>query len=170
MPELFWKRMAGLYGYAWTKQNGVDPTTEWELCLAGTAPETVKKGIDRMTKDKAFEVFPPNPMQFRSMCLPRGEDLGLPSFEAAFKQATGGSTWKHPGVVYTLRLLDQFTFRQAKADKAESMFLEAWNKTLAFVMSGGGFPEKEVEIEEKVVKASLEDVAGTRDGLLGMFK
>lgn len=79
--------------------------------------------------------------------------IAIPSKKNSTRSQDGLEAWKHPGVVYTLRLLDQFTFRQAKAEKAESMFLEAWNKTLAFVMSGGKFPEKEIEIEEAVVKA-----------------
>ena len=162
--------MAGLYGYTWTKQNGLEPTPEWELCLADATPDSLKMGIGRMAKDEKFAAFPPTPMQFQALCLPRGEDLGLPTFDEAFDQATKANTDKHPSVIYAIwQIDDNFGFRQMKTEAAKKVFIEVWNKTLMHVMAGGELPEKPVEVEEVHTKANPEAVADTRQGLKGLF-
>lgn len=118
------------------------------MALVDLSPEMVSRGVSYVVKSKRFEEYPPNPIQFRAACMPSSEDYGLPSFEAAFSQATGVNTDKHPSVIYAMRLMvDSFAFRQAKADAARQMFAEVWQKTVEHVMAGGELPEKPVEVE-----------------------
>ena len=152
--EDLWDTMLETYELKWEDKFGLEPTTVWINAMSRLSIEMIEMGFQRLSRDKRFLTWPPGPLEFRALCLPRGEDLGLPSFEAAFGQATGRNTWKHPAVAYAIRLLvDQFAFRQAKAEKAEAMFQEVWGKTLEFVINGGKLPEKEKEIEEVSVKA-----------------
>lgn len=142
----------------------------WINAMAGIKAEMIKVGLERMACDKKFMVFPPGPLEFRSLCLPRGEDMGLPSFDEAYAQATKLNTDKHQAVIYAINLMvDPFAFRQAKAAQARDIFQEAWNKTLEFVMAGGELPEKAEEIEEVSVKADPESVSDTRQGLKELF-
>lgn len=144
----------------------------WINAMTGIKAEMIKVGLERMACDNAFLTWPPNPLEFRFLCLPRGEDLGLPSFEEAYAQATKSNTDKHQSVVYAINLMaDPFAFRQAKAAQANDMFQEAWNKTLEFVMAGGVLPEKVEEIEEVSVKAdkNSEKVIDARKSALELF-
>ena len=144
----------------------------WINAMSRLSIEMIEAGFQRLSRDKRFLTWPPGPLEFRALCLPRGEDLGLPSFDFAYTQATKPNAWKHPSVIYAIRLLpDTFAFRQAKAEKAEAMFQEAWGKTLEFVINGGKLPEKEKEIEEVSVKAdpSAEKVSSSRKSLSELF-
>ena len=153
--ELAWKRLSGLYGYPFVSQYGTEPTAEWELALNNLAVDQIKRGIERCTTEPEFRKFPPNPMQFLTLCLPRGEDMGLPSESEALRQATGSSTQKHPAVSYTLRNMgdDVFALRRADSKTAASMFGPHWAATIKHVMAGGELPEPELEIEHKHQRA-----------------
>lgn len=151
LEEVLWDRMTGLYTHLWTRKYGDTPTREWEMALVDLTPDMVGKGINKIVKSKRFEEFPPNPIQFRAACMPSGEGYGLPSFDAAFNQATGVNTDKHPAVIYAMRLMaDPFAFRQSKVELARQQFSEVWQKTVEHVMAGGELPEKPVEVESVI--------------------
>ena len=156
--ELLWKRLIGLYGYAFTRQYGDDPTPEWMLALNNLAVDQIRCGIERCTTENEFRKFPPNPMQFLTLCLPRGEDMGLPTEAEALRQATGASTQKHPAVSFTLRNMgdDVFALRRADSKTAAAMFGPHWAATIQHVMAGGELPEPELEIEHKHQRADKE--------------
>lgn len=152
--DRLWEVMLETYDFEWERRYGLEPTAVWINALAGIAPEMIKVGLERMGQDQAFSIWPPRALQFRFLCLPRGEDMGLPSFDEAYAQATKPNTDKHQAVIYAINLMvDPFAFRQAKAEQARALFQEVWNKTLEFVMAGGELPEKAEEIEEVAVKA-----------------
>ena len=155
--ELAWKRLSGLYGYPFVSQYGEVPGPEWELALNNLAVEQIKRGIERCTTEAELRKFPPNPMQFLTLCLPRGEDMGLPSEAEALRQATGSSTQKHPAVSFTLRNMgDAFSLRRADSKTAASMFAPHWAATIQHVMAGGELPEPELEIEHNHQRADKE--------------
>ena len=153
--ELAWKRLSGLYGYPFVSQYGTEPTAEWELALNNLEVEQIRWGIERCTTDAEFRKFPPNPMQFLTLCLPRGEDMGLPSEAEALRQATGSSTQKHPAVTLTLRNMgdDAFALRRADSKRAEAMFAPHWAATVSHAISGGELPEPVPEIDYRHTKA-----------------
>lgn len=156
--ELAWKRLSGLYGYPFVSQYGEVPGPEWELAINNLAVDQIRCGIERCTTENEFRKFPPNPMQFLTLCLPRGEDMGLPSEAEALRQATGSSTQKHPAVSYTLRNMgdDVFALRRADSKAAAAMFGPHWAATIKHVMAGGELPEPELEIEHKHQRADKE--------------
>lgn len=156
--ELAWKRLSGLYGYPFVSQYGTEPTAEWELALGNLDVDQIRRGIERCTTEPEFCKFPPNPMQFLALCLPSGEDLGLPSETEALAQAVGASTGKHPAVVYTLRQMGNqvFELRRADSTRAIRMFAPWWAKTVEHVSAGGELPEKSIEIENQPQKLPKE--------------
>ena len=154
VPELLWKRMTGLYAHKWTGAYGVDPTPEWEMALDCLTPEMVRTGLDRTVSERWD--WPPNPIQFRELCLPTSEDLGLPSDDDAFQQAVGNATDKDPSVIYTLRNMgdEVYKFRRCETEKARKLFKKHWDKTIEYVMTGGELPEPELQVEDRPVRAS----------------
>ena len=147
--ELLFQRMVGLYGTRFTSAYGVDPTPEWQMVASNCTPEMLKRGLDRCVEQ--FESWPPNPIEFRALCLPQAEDLGLPSEDQAFAQAVGNVKERHPSVLLTMRNMgsDLFTLRHSDEKKARKMFAEAWARTVNFVANGGELPVPEKQISER---------------------
>ena len=169
VEEIFWKRMAGLYGYTFTRQFGEVPTREWEMAIDGLAMEQIAKGLKAMATSGRYSDFPPTPLSFRAMCLPSGEELGLPSEEEAFQQAVGNRTRKHPSVIHTLRHTDSFALCRLDTLSARQIWGKAWAETVSHVMAGGELPEPEPEIEHKPTRAKPEAAQPYLDQLMGMF-
>jgi hypothetical protein len=147
--ELLFQRMTGLYAHKWTSAYGTEPTPEWRMVASNCTAEMIKRGLDRCVTE--FESWPPNPLEFRALCLPRAEDFGLPSEQEAFAQIVGNVKERHPSVVLTMRTMgsDLFTLRHADEKKARSMFAAEWAKTIQFVAEGGELPEPEKQIPER---------------------
>lgn len=171
VEEIFWRRMSGLFGYPFTRQYGVEPTPEWTMALGSLDPEQVGKGISAMIACGRYREMPPNPMVFRSMCLPKAEDFGLPSEDEAFAQAIGNRSEKHPAVVFTLRSMgdEAFQMRREKTDEARRLWAQHWAKTVDHVANGGELPQPEPEIEHRPAKASATAAAPHLDALKGLF-
>lgn len=157
--ELAWKRFSGLYGYTFTRQYGEEPIAEWLMVLERTSADQIKKGIDGCIEK--HKQFPPNPMQFLTLCLPSGIDYGLPGDSAAFKQAIGVDTKKHPSVAMTLRNMgdDVFRMRNLPTKEAQDIFNNEWVKTVLFVADGGELPDAAIEIDQDKAKRMDKDKA-----------
>ena len=171
--ELLFQRMTGLYGTRFTSAYGTDPTPEWEMVASNCTPEMLKRGLDRCVEQ--FESWPPNPIEFRALCLPQAEDLGLPNEDQAFAQAVGNVKERHPSVLLTMRNMgsDLFTLRHSDEKKARKMFADEWARTINFVASGGELPEPEKQIPErpKGTEAGRQEAGEKALGeMMGMFE
>ena len=153
--ELLWERMGDLYGHRWESAFGSEPTEGWEAALHGIEPLMIKRGLIALAETPKHKDWPPSALEFRSLCMPRGEDLGLPSESEALKQAVGCSTKKHPAVTLALRNMgdDAFALRRADSKRAEAMFAPHWAATVNHVISGGELPEPAPEIKHQHAKA-----------------
>lgn len=107
--------------------------------------------------------FWPSPAKFVAWCKPTPEDYGLPTFEAAYREATskcgylGHVKWSHPSVYHAITQVGIFDFGQMTHDKALSAFKNAYKLTVEAVMRGEKLPEVPKAIERKEnEKASLE--------------
>ena len=151
--ELAWKRLSGLYGYTMSRQYGTEPTAEWLLAFDKLSVDQIARGLERCCEDKGE--FPPSPVKFMTLCMPSGEDCGLPSEDEALLQATGGATIKCPAVVFTLRNMGNaaFDLRRADSKRAAAMFSPRWAATIQHVMAGGELPEPAPEIDHQHTKA-----------------
>lgn len=169
--DRLWERMAEIYGHRWTSAYGETPAQGWEIALRGISPERIKQGLELMAADRKYHDWPPAALEFRALCLPRGEDFGLPSADEAFAQAVGNRTEKHPSVVFTLRAMGDVAFelRRMPSDKARELWARWWPQTVEHVAAGGELPEPEPEIEHKPAKASADAAAPHRAALMEMF-
>lgn len=136
----------------------------------GITPEMIKRGMVRMAADLRYSNWPPAAIEFRLLCLPTGEDMGLPPESDAFAQAVGNRTSKHPAVVLTLReYVDGHALRRMPDIDARRAWTKAWAQTVEHVATGGSLPEVALEIEDKPVKADPEAVSNHRAALKGLF-
>jgi len=143
------------------------------MAISGLQPDDIKRGLNRMTATAAFSKFPPNPMEFRGLCTPQGEDLGLPGFSDAFRMAIGLIRPRHPAVYYTMMTMGTDEAHKLKtrdtADEAEARFRKHWQATIEHVAAGGELPEVPEEIEHKPARAPKEIAIKTMDSLKEMF-
>lgn len=141
--------MTGLYSHSWVSSYGTDPTPEWEMAIRDCSREMIKRGLDRCVQE--FKSWPPNPIEFRSLCYPTMAELGLPSEEQAFQQAVGNVPDRHPAVIFTLRNMGSESFRLRRTDEKASraMFNNQWVQTVQFMSDGGELPEPEKQIPER---------------------
>ena len=155
--ELLWKRLSDLYGYTFTRQYGSEPSEGWKMVLDKISPKQIGKGLNACL-DK-HKKFPPNPIEFFSLCLPSSADYGLPGNDEAFSQAVGISTSKHAAVSFTLRNMGDsvFEMRRSSSDAAKDLFISEWLKTIAYISEGGEIPAKSVEIEKKKKRVDKAD-------------
>lgn len=139
------------------------------MAVDGLDPEMIRKGLNAMVASGRFSKFPPNPMEFRALCMPTAEELGLPAEGEAFWQAVNWSRLppekKHPAVLKFMQILiaedRQWEFRRMDEDKARKLFDKTWVKIVDFVASGGQLPEIPKEIEDKPTRADkIKTMAG----------
>lgn len=168
--DLLWGRMTEIYGHRWTSAYGDSPVDGWEIALTGITPEMIRLGLGRMATERRYADWPPAALEFRALCLPTAEDMGLPTEAEALAQAVGNRTAKHPAVIHTLREhIDGHNLRRMTEMDARRAWAKAWAATVDYVASGGDLPEPVAEIEDKPVRASRETAVGALSGLRGML-
>lgn len=135
--EYIWAHMAARYGHAWASQYGEEPNglagRAWSDDLHGLTRTQLDTGIAACSREA--KDFPPNPGQFRAMCL------GIPSFgevnrelltvEHRERTAFARLVWQH---------VDGYQHRHASAKDAERMRRDAYEAASRFVLDGGQLP------------------------------
>lgn len=171
LTELLWQRMTEIYGHKWTSAFGDDPLATWDNALASITPAMIRVGLNRLALSPKFVEWPPGALEFRHLCSPRSEDIGLPAFEKALSQALGAHTGKHSSVVHTLREMGHlaYTLRRMKAKEADALFSEWWQRTIDFVIGGGVLPPPAPELTRSSYRCNAEVAQQALEGLRGMF-
>jgi len=163
--------MTEIYGHKWTSAFGEEPLATWDNALALITPAMVRMGLNRLALSTKHVEWPPGALEFRQLCLPRSEDVGLPAFEQALSQALGAHTSKHPAVVHTLREMGHLNYelRRMKASEAEALFSEWWQRTIEFVVGGGVLPPAAPELTRSPYRGNAEVARHALNALHEMF-
>ena len=153
--DVLWRRFSGLYGFTFASQYGDDPTIEWEMACNGLEPQEIKAGLEKMVSSGNYKKFPPNPIEFRALCMPCGEDYGLPDDDEAYSQATrwgqlrgGDPKRQHPAVLKFLQDVGQCDFHEMRSKESRAKFNERWPNVVRYVASGGELPDIHLQIED----------------------
>ncbi|MGO0305922.1 replication protein P [Endozoicomonas acroporae] len=95
--------MTGIFGAKWTREHGLaDRTGQWLETLKDLHPNQLAMGTNRVRlggKD-----WPPTAPEFRKLCQPLPEELGLPTLAKAWHEAnefadqTNRHEWSHRAV------------------------------------------------------------------------
>ncbi|WBA81564.1 hypothetical protein [Endozoicomonas sp. GU-1] len=95
--------MTALFGQKWTSAYGLaDRNGEWQRTLNGLHPTQLEIGLNRVRL--AGGEWPPTAPEFRKLCLPLPEELGLPALAKAWQEANEYSGqpshhgWSHRAV------------------------------------------------------------------------
>ena len=167
--------MTGIYGHRWTGSYGDTPAREWVMAVDGLSADQVKRGLNHLIADPKKWAWPPNAIEFRGLCMPSAEELGLLGESDAFQQAIRHNTDtrpRAPEVIFTLRAMgdDAYKMKHSDTEKAQKMFSKYWRSTVEHVVAGGVFPEPEKRIEKKEKLATRkQNLAGVAN-LKEMFK
>ena len=87
MIDRLWMRMTEIYGLRFTSSYGASPSETWAKGLAGMTGQQIAIGLSRcISGDHAW---PPTLPEFKALCMPRPEDLGIPPLEDAWREAVG---------------------------------------------------------------------------------
>ena len=114
-----------------------EATDVWTRALAGVTPEQVACGVKKI--EAATDGWPPTPGQFRAMCLPTAEDLGLPDRETAWKQVTGNAKITHAVVWHVRELLGSWDLKNMPAAATRPKFDREWAFAVGQAAAGQRF-------------------------------
>lgn len=138
-----WERMAGMFPGKWVRENGSAPVNNagglttagelWLQVLVGITPRQVADGMGNCLRS-ALQ-WPPNPGQFRAMCL------GVPSLAEVDGQMRPGQA--HSGFTVLVRShLDLHAYATAESGaQQQRMLANAYERAVKHVMDGGAVPE-----------------------------
>ncbi len=137
-----WERMAGMFPGKWVRENGAAPVNNagslttagelWFQVMSGITPRQVAEGLANCLRS-ALQ-WPPNPGQFRAMCL------GVPALAEVDGQMQPGQA--HSGFTVLVRSkLDLHAYRTAESGALQQrMLANAYERAVKHVMDGGAVP------------------------------
>lgn len=122
-----WRRMTRIFGHRWTSAYGEMDDSTWKRGLRGLTPQQIGFGLTACIRRPA--AWPPTLPEFRALCTPSAEDLGLPPLDAAYREAanaTQGHTWSHPAVYVAAQAVGLFELRTLTQDRSRPLFERAY--------------------------------------------
>lgn len=138
--------MAEIYGHRWTSAYGDcegSAFRTWQDGLADVAPAYVAHAL-RQCVQRGDE-WPPTLPEFRALCQPSPQDLGLPDLNRAYRDAVscaaalanGGATAQFPAIVQiAVREIGSAEFRAMTPTKSLEAFARAYEILVRKVMAG----------------------------------
>jgi hypothetical protein len=129
--------MAKIYGHRWTASFGVADDGTWAKGLRGMTGPQIAMGLSRCVE--RGDAWPPSLPEFRALCTPTLEDLGLPSPEDAYREATHAETghvWTHGAVFSAAQSVGHFELRNLAQEKTRPAFLKAYEVACRRVLAG----------------------------------
>ena len=87
-----WISLTSLYSNLFLSKFGAEDTGTWFECLKDLTPRAIDNGIETLRCGGAngkYAQFPPNPVEFRMLCLAYYANLHLPSEAIAYEEITG---------------------------------------------------------------------------------
>lgn len=146
---MVWMKLTSIYGQLFVTKNGVSDSGVWFMALKDLTPKALESGIERLmnlSHGKQFCDFPPNPLQFRALCLGFYEQLRLPSASDAYREIKSRSyitseNWSHSVVKYTAKRLG-IQFLETDDDaKTYAQFKRVYEQVCHLVKQGHEVPE-----------------------------
>lgn len=130
-----------------TKDDGT-----WLLALKDLTPKALEEGIMRLMFSKVdkFQDFPPNCMQFRTLCLEAVSAQNLPSLAQAFTEARNWyfyniSQWSHPAVRFTAAKLAKKFWETEDLHEAFQKFAGIYSDVCFLIRQGHEVPYAELK-------------------------
>lgn len=152
--ELLWKKLLAMYGRAFSQQYGIkaDEAGIWQTALSLLSKHDIEYGVKKLMLTNKYTTFPPNPMQFRELCLSRRDSLRLPSLKDAYIEArnfhdTKDYVWTHHAVKFCAVKLGGEALRSPYEKKLFKDFKALYEKVCLAVEQGISLPDVQVDVE-----------------------
>ena len=158
-----WRRMTRIYGHRWTSAFGAKDDATWLRGLHGLTSAQVGHGLSRCATHRA-DGWPPTLPEFRALCTPTAEDLGLPTPDAAYREAAMADRdhqWSHPAVYAAAQGVGLFELRTFPESKSRPMFERAYEIVTRGVLAGEKFDAPIPQALEKLPTSARPEVAAT---------
>ena len=158
-----WRRMTRIYGHRWTSAFGAKDDSTWLRGLRDMTPAQVGHGLSRCATHRA-DSWPPTLPEFRALCTPTAEDLGLPTPDAAYREAALADRdhqWSHPAVFAAAQAAGLFELRTLPEAKSRPLFEWAYEIVTRRVLAGEQFAAPIPQALEKLPTPTRPDVAET---------
>ena len=141
-----WLRMSEIYGAQFANQYGAvggEAFQTWCLGLRDLSPTMIKKGFARLLERK--KAFVPNLNEFKSLCEPSPEELGLLSLESAYREAAekcrrpSRYAWSHPVVYHAGKTVGWYDLSSKPRSSTFPLFKSVYTSLCKRVMKGEAF-------------------------------
>lgn len=144
-------------------KHGIKDHGSWVDTLKDLTPIALESGLDRLKNLSAgdkFTEYPPNCLQFRSLCLAFYEDLRLPKASDAYleirnKAYSSSLYWSHAVVKFIAQKLTIDFFDIKQEAEAYKQFKAVYNEVCHLVRQGVQLPK----VEHRVMVASAPNKA-----------
>lgn len=113
-----------VYGMRWVDQ------------LSACTNADILRGLRRLRAERPE--WPPGAAGFAELCTPTGEDLGLPTLEAAYHAACNGD-WSNPAVWHAVKTLGAHRLRMQPERLTRRPFEKIWQYIVTEVRAGRTF-------------------------------
>ena len=156
-----WRRMSRIYGHRWTSAFGAKDDSTWLRGLRDMTPAQVGHGLSRCATHRA-DGWPPTLPEFRALCTPTAEDLGLPTPDAAYREAALADRdhrWSHPAVFAAAQAVGLFELRTLPEAKSRPLFERAYEIVTCRILAGEQFDAPVPRALEKLPVSARSDVA-----------
>ena len=119
------------------------------MALKDLTPKALDSGIERLmnlSHGKQFCDFPPNPLQFKALCLGFYEQLRLPKASDAYREIKSrtyitSQNWSHPVVKYTAKRLGKNFLETDDDSQTYAQFKQVYEQVCHLVKQGHDVPE-----------------------------
>lgn len=158
--------MVGSYSILFTNKYGVKDNGTWFETLKDLTPMAINSGLEKLRSLEMglkFAEFPPNPMQFRALCMSFYADLKLPTASEAYQEIYeyeqyGRQCFSHPVVHFAAyQLLGNDFYGLERDCERYPLFKKAYEEVC--LMARKGHPLPELKAMPKPFKKTSTEVA-----------
>jgi hypothetical protein len=174
--EKLWELMTDLYGHKWTSVHGLgDESGHWAKVMGDITPAMLAHGARAwINQGTDAAKWPPGAVDLRDMCLSGNGALGIPTVDAAWREAVEASTdpttfkFSHPIVHEAARLTDWYSIRNGvpKAETVQNRFNKRYADLTAKLQRGEPLIEGQKLLSQEAAASELEKSEQANDFLV----
>ena len=138
-----------MYSHLFVSKYGIEDSGVWFETLKDLTPRALDNGIEILRSGEAGDAFceyPPNPMQFRKLCLAFYAEVRLPSVADAYNEIkrrayTTSPHWSHLAVKFTANKLSENFLAIDDERAAYTLFKKTYAKVCHLARMGLEIPD-----------------------------
>ncbi len=162
-----WVKLTAFYGKLFTNRFGqADDTGIWFEALNNLSEREIDYAVSLIIKGQTngeYDKFPPNPAQFRQLCL-TDKTHNLPNVGYAFDEAnrnlsSGINKWSHPFIKLAAQRVGRLKFQQLQTHLVYREFISEYESVCKQARLSH-IPTKTIRLDDS--KACVDSLAATK--------